>query len=189
MQEAQASSERSPHRKIDVTSKPPVGGISVVTLIRTDTTLDHSQKAEKVWRMVCGVWKPSIFACPYIRSHRRARTDMCSGQPLSDLARARASDRVEVLRRSKGTRPYKNCLRHIDVSHSRQPLVKGERLMRTERKTATIPSRPVHYLATSCVAIYTATKGKTDHTSGSAAAREVLRLPPAARPCVRPKPT
>ena len=37
-----------PHRKIDVTSKSPVGDISVVTLIRTDTTLDHSQKAEKV---------------------------------------------------------------------------------------------------------------------------------------------
>ena len=35
-------------RKIVVTSKPPVGDISVVTLIRTDTTLDHSQKAEKV---------------------------------------------------------------------------------------------------------------------------------------------
>ena len=34
--------------KIDVTSKSPVGDISVVTLIRTDTTLDHSQKAEKV---------------------------------------------------------------------------------------------------------------------------------------------
>jgi hypothetical protein len=32
-----------------VTSKSPVGDISVVTLIRTDTTLDHSQKAEKVW--------------------------------------------------------------------------------------------------------------------------------------------
>jgi len=31
-----------------VTSKSPVGDISVVTLIRTDTTLDHSQKAEKV---------------------------------------------------------------------------------------------------------------------------------------------
>ena len=28
-----------------VTSKSPVGDISVVTLIRTDTTLDHSQKA------------------------------------------------------------------------------------------------------------------------------------------------
>ena len=38
--------------KIDVTSKSPVGDISVVTLIRTDTTLDHSQKAEKV----CSVW-------------------------------------------------------------------------------------------------------------------------------------
>ena len=38
-----------PHRKIGVTSKSPVGDISVVTLIRTDTTLDHSQKAEKVW--------------------------------------------------------------------------------------------------------------------------------------------
>ena len=48
MQGAQASSEHPPQRKIDVTSKPPVGGISVVTLIRTDTTLDHSQKAEKV---------------------------------------------------------------------------------------------------------------------------------------------
>ena len=31
-----------------VTSKSPVGDISVVTLIRTDITLDHSQKAEKV---------------------------------------------------------------------------------------------------------------------------------------------
>ena len=39
---------KPPPRKIDVTSKSPVGDISVVTLIRTDTTLDHSQKAEKV---------------------------------------------------------------------------------------------------------------------------------------------
>ena len=39
----------SPQTKINVTSKSPVGDISVVTLIRTDTTLDHSQKAEKVW--------------------------------------------------------------------------------------------------------------------------------------------
>jgi len=37
-----------PQTKINVTSKSPVGDISVVTLIRTDTTLDHSQKAEKV---------------------------------------------------------------------------------------------------------------------------------------------
>ena len=39
----------TPLRKINVTSKSPVGDISVVTLIRTDTTLDHSQEAEKVW--------------------------------------------------------------------------------------------------------------------------------------------
>jgi len=44
-----SSSRHRPHRKINVTSKSPVGDISVVTLIRTDTTLDHSQKAEKVW--------------------------------------------------------------------------------------------------------------------------------------------
>jgi hypothetical protein len=43
----QAQKDTSP-RKINVTSKSPVGDISVVTLIRTDTTLDHSQKAEKV---------------------------------------------------------------------------------------------------------------------------------------------
>ena len=40
-----------PQAKIDVTSKSPVGDISVVTLIRTDTTLDHSQEADKVWRL------------------------------------------------------------------------------------------------------------------------------------------
>ena len=39
---------RPPQTKIDVTLLDPVGSISVVTLIRTDTTLDHSQKAEKV---------------------------------------------------------------------------------------------------------------------------------------------
>jgi len=44
-----------PQSKIHVTSKSPVGDISVVTLIRTDTTLDHSQKAEKVWPVECKV--------------------------------------------------------------------------------------------------------------------------------------
>ena len=44
-----SSRETPPQRKINVTCKSPVGDISVVTLIRTDTTLDHSQKAEKVW--------------------------------------------------------------------------------------------------------------------------------------------
>ena len=45
---ARASSWQHPPLKNKATSKSPVGDISVVTLIRTDTTLDHSQKAEKV---------------------------------------------------------------------------------------------------------------------------------------------
>ena len=45
--------ETPPQGKIHVTSKSPVGDISVVTLIRTDTTLDHSQKAEKVCQRKC----------------------------------------------------------------------------------------------------------------------------------------
>ena len=48
----QAQKDTSPI-KIDVTSKSPVGDISVVTLIRTDTALDHSQKAEKVCNILC----------------------------------------------------------------------------------------------------------------------------------------
>lgn len=51
---------------MDVTSKSSVKDISVVTLIRTDTTLDHSQKAEKV--------------CPpvhWARSHRSAKSWHC----------------------------------------------------------------------------------------------------------------
>ena len=54
----------SPHVKINVTSKSPVGDISVVTLIRTDTTLDHSQKAEKVC-LAQGVGKQAREACPH----------------------------------------------------------------------------------------------------------------------------
>lgn len=65
----QAQEDTSP-RKINVTSKLPVGSISDVTLIRTDTTLDHSQKAEKVcFRMsvICayvgsGIWKLSSIS-------------------------------------------------------------------------------------------------------------------------------
>jgi hypothetical protein len=73
-----------PQRKINVTSKSPVGDIPVVTLIRTDTTLDHSQKAEKVWVMeatasqqlnpidlVRAAWHPRQL-CKTI-GHRRAR--------------------------------------------------------------------------------------------------------------------
>ena len=51
-----------PQRKINVTSKSPVGDISVVTLIRTDTTLDHSQKAEKVCSLAAAGAHSSIAA-------------------------------------------------------------------------------------------------------------------------------
>ena len=48
MRTPKQSQKATPPIKNHVTSKSPVGDISVVTLIRTDTTLDHSQKAEKV---------------------------------------------------------------------------------------------------------------------------------------------
>ena len=48
MEAAEPAREDTSPAKIDVTSKSPVGDISVVTLIRIDTTLDHSQKGEKV---------------------------------------------------------------------------------------------------------------------------------------------
>ena len=55
----QAREDTSP-AKIDVTSKSPVGNISVVTLIGTDTTLDHSQKAEKLSIYVAA---PAMCTC------------------------------------------------------------------------------------------------------------------------------
>ena len=54
-----------PQAKINVTSKSPVGDISVVTLIRTDTTLDHSQKAEKV----CPLPGEEVVANEYAGGH------------------------------------------------------------------------------------------------------------------------
>ena len=51
-----------PQPKIDVTSKSLVGDISVATLIRTDTTLDHSQKAEKVWSMSLDIFQCDVHA-------------------------------------------------------------------------------------------------------------------------------
>ena len=54
--------KRAPSQaKINVTSKSPVGDISVVTLIRTDTTLDHSQKAEKVWMTQNDAWDRNLM--------------------------------------------------------------------------------------------------------------------------------
>ena len=48
----QQSCNSSPLSNSVVTCKSPVEDISAATLIRTDTTLDHSQKAEKVRRQI-----------------------------------------------------------------------------------------------------------------------------------------
>ncbi len=57
---------KTPPQKNIVTSKPPVGDISVVTLIRIDTTLDHSQKAENWWYHTC-----SACGRPWVQSTDR----------------------------------------------------------------------------------------------------------------------
>ena len=49
LEASEQAQEDIPPNKNKGDSKSPVGDISVVTLIRTDTTLDHSQKAEKVY--------------------------------------------------------------------------------------------------------------------------------------------
>ena len=63
----------APRRKIVVTSKSPVGDISVVTLIRTDTTLDHSQKAEKVCTVTCEKCHPNAVRATVSYTHLRAQ--------------------------------------------------------------------------------------------------------------------
>ncbi len=99
-----------PQRKINVTSKPPVGDISVVTLIRTDTTLDHSQKAEKVWTLrqwqtglctltLCHI---AIEASCFANASIAAMTCLCATLGLLEL--------LPLLGRS----PHKNCKNDLD---------------------------------------------------------------------------
>ena len=69
-----------------MTSKSPVGDISVVTLIRTDTTLDHSQKAEKVWWGVCFA---NLFTQACLTSDARVHSaELCMDGSRSQLAMA-----------------------------------------------------------------------------------------------------
>ena len=111
--------EQPPHRKIGVTSNLPVGRISVVTLIRTDTTLDHSQKAEKVWRR---------------QPQTRGILQSLSKGSAPGKARKRKAiwDYFKQLMHPLGNTPRKNWGIHIAAFLSRQPLVKGERLVRYE---------------------------------------------------------
>ena len=98
-----------PRRKIDVTSKSPVGDISVVTLIRTDTTLDHSQKAEKVWWDIrltlmnrTGLWSASFFfqlqLCRII--HTASPANCFSLQENHPVRRQKIPEEVELTRSS-----------------------------------------------------------------------------------------
>ena len=97
--------------KIFVTSKSPVGDISVVTLIRTDTTLDHSQKAEKVWvvlRSCCGC----VCGCAYAAC-------LCFAFGCAPVARLRAPLRQLCVCAQRciallGRSPRKNCKNDLD---------------------------------------------------------------------------
>jgi len=72
----QASPVSTIPKKNHVTNKSPVGDISAVTLIRTDTTLDHSQKAEKVcWE----IWRQG-------RRTRQHANNLCGSPSISALA-------------------------------------------------------------------------------------------------------
>ena len=53
-----------PPSETHVTSKFPVGDISFVTVIKTDTTLNHSQKTDKIWIVL-----PTSCACAYCCAH------------------------------------------------------------------------------------------------------------------------
>ena len=77
-------------RKITVTSKSPVGDISVVTLIRTDTTLDHSQKAEKVCTQQA-----------IVSNHARRAVARCCSRPLHGCAKMWAHNSPEWARMSR----------------------------------------------------------------------------------------
>ena len=106
-----------------MTSKSPVGDISVVTLIRTDTTLDHSQKAEKVWSSLLEIMVPW---------RAKDADDWLSLGCAEQLAFSAIVGACCVRAEVGDQGPRKNSNSHIDASHSRQPLVKGERLVRYE---------------------------------------------------------
>ena len=101
-----------PRRKINVTSKSPVGDISVVTLIRTDTTLDHSQKAEKVWQcMSATAWA----------AHVKVQRAACIGGGFAFLnGRMCTPSYRSILIHSYnmanplGRGPHKNCKNDLD---------------------------------------------------------------------------
>ena len=133
-----------------MTSKAPVGAISIVTLIRTDTTLDHSQKAEKVCTSMRAELATSL-GCVKERAHRllphsdqrtartkkRGTPDPCSAPrerecpihvTLENHARARPSGKLKkaggTLRSSRAVpHPSTNrALRRLTSEFGRDPV-------------------------------------------------------------------
>ena len=86
----------NPLRKIVVTSKSPVGDVSVVTLIRTDTTLDHSQKAEKVCPKQCGAAHAATHVLN-IFSATMVPRGSCVGRGARGVVRAAASANADQI--------------------------------------------------------------------------------------------
>ena len=68
-----------------VTLKSPVGDISVVTLIRTDTTLDHSQKAEKV--CICLEIHPARDKKRNLQCSQNRETSRTRNSPIHKISR------------------------------------------------------------------------------------------------------
>jgi hypothetical protein len=116
----QASGCRNPGKNFMTLEIFQVGRISVVILIRTDTTLDHSQEAEKVcWVLACS----ETLTTPN-------QTTLCLRVP-------------HIWLRSVWAEPRKNSEIRNDAPFSRQPLVKGERLVRSESGAAMTSDRRV----------------------------------------------
>ena len=85
-----------------------LASISVVILIRTDTTLDHSQKAEKVWNL------------SYVKIYEHV---LCVTATVCIILFV-------------GNKSLQKLISRINAPLSRQPLVKGERLVRGEVSAA-----------------------------------------------------
>jgi hypothetical protein len=102
-----------------------VGRISVVILIRTDTTLDHSQEAEKVWTRDT---RRHALHAPKVNDSVITRTPHL----FQNTCHPKLFTRDGLQATYRWGNPRKNFTIRKNAPSSRQPLVKGERLVRSE---------------------------------------------------------
>ncbi len=86
-----ASSRRHHPEQQHVTSNSPVGDISVATLVRTDTTLDHRQKVKKVCRCRCIRCCVAPIGLQGALLHASARRQVCLRRAVSAHRGARCA--------------------------------------------------------------------------------------------------